>query len=67
MISRPQRLLSEALTFSAEKFPDKTAVHVKNEEFSYKYLQESAENLAAYLYSQGIRKGDRVAVYLNNS
>ena len=67
MISRPQRLLSEALTFSAEKFPDKTAVHVKNEEFSYKYLQESAENLAAYLYSQGIQKGDRVAVYLNNS
>lgn len=67
MISRPQRLLGEALTFSAEKYPDKTSVISKGEEFSYKYLKENAENLASHLINEGICKGDRIAVYLNNS
>lgn len=67
MISRPQRLLGEALSFSAGKYPEKTVAIYKGEEFSYKYLQECAGNLASHLVNEGIIKGDRVAVYLNNS
>lgn len=67
MISRPQRLLGEALTFSAEKYPDKTVVICKGEEFSYQQLNESADNFGKYLVQAGIRKGDRIAIYLNNS
>lgn len=67
MISRPQRLLGEALLFSAGRNPDKTAAIFKGESYSYQKLKECSENLAFHLTSEGIRKGDRVAIYLNNS
>jgi long-chain acyl-CoA synthetase len=67
MISRPQRLLGEALEFSWRKHPSKTAAIYKGEEFSYSSLKESAENFALYLLNSGIKKGERVAIYMNNS
>ena len=67
MISRPQRLLGEALDFSANKHPEKIAAIYKGEEFSYKNLYECAENLACHLVNEGIKKGDRIAIYMNNS
>lgn len=67
MISIPQRVLGEALLRTAAAYPSKTAVIVKGEEYSYAQLKEAAENLAEYLVSAGIKKGDRVAVYLDNS
>lgn len=67
MISIPQRLLGEALTISASKHAQKTAIIVKDKEYSYSELKESAENLAVHLVESGIHKGDRVAVYMNNS
>jgi long-chain acyl-CoA synthetase len=67
MISRPQRLLSEALEFSAQKHSNKTAAIFKGGEFTFEYLNECAGKLAAHLINSGIEKGDRVAIYLNNS
>lgn len=67
MISRPQRLLGEALMFSAQKFPDKTAIIYKGKEFSYELLYNKSVCLANHLISSGLEKGDRVAIYLNNS
>ena len=67
MVSIPQRLLGEALTKTAEKYPDKTAIIFKGEEYSYMQLKEAAEKIASYLIVSGIKKGDRVAVYMNNS
>lgn len=67
MISRPQRLLGEALDFSARNHPDKIAAIFKGSEFTFKYLKDCAENLAYHLVKDGIKKGDRIAVYLNNS
>jgi acyl-CoA synthetase (AMP-forming)/AMP-acid ligase II len=67
MIKIPQRLLGEALFNSAEKNPSKTAIIVKGAEYSYIQLKESAEKLADYLIKSGIRKGDRVAICMNNS
>jgi long-chain acyl-CoA synthetase len=67
MTEIPQRLLGEALLISARKYPSKTAIIVKTKEYSYSDLKESAEKLAAHLVLSGIKKGDRVAVYMNNS
>jgi acyl-CoA synthetase (AMP-forming)/AMP-acid ligase II len=67
MIKIPQRLLGEALLISAENFPSKTAIIAKSEEYSFSELKESAEKLAKYLSVSGIKRGDRVAIYMNNS
>jgi long-chain acyl-CoA synthetase len=67
MLLIPQRLLGEALLFSARKNPSKTAIISKGEEYSYALLKESAENLARHLINAGIEKGDRVAIYIDNS
>jgi long-chain acyl-CoA synthetase len=67
MITLPQRVLGEALLFSARKYPLKTAIIVKTREYSYTSLKECSEKIARHLVQSGIRKGDRVAIYMNNS
>jgi len=64
---RPQRLIGEALNFSCERYPLKTAIIYKDREFSYNELKVASENLSYHLVNSGINKGDRVAVYMNNS
>jgi len=63
----PQRLLGEALLFSAGRNPGKTALIVKGNEYSYASLEQMVLNLAGHLLRSGIRKGDRVAIYMHNS
>jgi long-chain acyl-CoA synthetase len=67
MITIPQRLLGEALIAANTKYPANTAIIIKSAEYSYFNLYESAEKIAAHLVSSGINKGDRVAIYMNNS
>ena len=67
MVTIPQRLLGEALIRTAEKFPDKTAIISKGEEYSYGQMRDAALKLAAHLMQAGVKRGDRVAVYMNNS
>lgn len=67
MVKIPQRLLGEALLNSAGQFPAKTVVIVKDREYTYSELKESALKLAYYLIKHGTEKGDLVAIYLNNS
>lgn len=67
MHSRPQRLLGDALEFSCMNHPLKTAAIFKEKEYSYTELIEHAKNLAFHLVNAGIEKGDRVAIYMNNS
>ena len=67
MIKIPQRLLGEALLISAEKAPSKIAIVQKTNHFSFSELLEKSQNLAAFLVKEGIQKGDRVAIYMNNS
>jgi len=63
----PQRLLGEALLFSSRKTPAKTAIINIQKEFSYSDIFEWSMNFAFYLVNAGIKKGDRVAIYMNNS
>ena len=67
MITLPQRVLGEALLFSSGKYPSKTAVIIRSREYTYSSLIENALKVASHLVVSGINKGDRVAVYMNNS
>ena len=67
MISIPQRLIGEALLISSKNRPDHPAIIYKDAEYSYKLLKDSALKLASHLLDIGIKKGDRVAIYMNNS
>ncbi len=67
MVTIPQRVLGEALIRSASKNPSKNALFIKDKAFTYAELKVSAEKIAMHLIKSGIKKGDRVAVYMNNS
>ncbi len=67
MITIPQRLLGEALLISAKKNASKTAIIYKDKEYTYKEMLDAAMSLATLLVKDGLRKGDRVAIYMNNS
>ncbi len=57
-------LVNEFLERSAEKFPDKTALVCQGGRFAFHNLEASANRLAHGLVDAGLRKPDRVAVYL---
>ncbi|WP_210364982.1 long-chain-fatty-acid--CoA ligase [Bacillus sp. REN3] len=52
---------------TAEKYPDKTAIHFMGKELTYRQVYNYAKKLGAYLQSIGIQKGDRVAIMLPNT
>ncbi|MCP4688934.1 MAG: long-chain fatty acid--CoA ligase [Desulfobacterales bacterium] len=64
-------LLKDELTFSrfdrmCELYPDRPAVIYLGERFSYVRLQELSERFAGALSGMGVKKGDRVMVYISN-
>jgi amino acid adenylation domain-containing protein len=60
-------LVSDFLVRSAQKYPDKTALHFGNTSYTYRQLYEYSRNLAGYLQGNGLKRGDRVIIYLQNS
>jgi long-chain acyl-CoA synthetase len=67
MATRPQRLLHEALPAVARAHPDKTAVIVGGEAHTYAQLDEESSRLAAALQVRGLGRGERVAIYMDNT
>ncbi|MBI3776757.1 MAG: AMP-binding protein, partial [Gammaproteobacteria bacterium] len=67
MHTRPQRLLHDGLLNSAVRRPDKLAVVVEGKPYTYAQLLESAARLANALHSRGVQRGDRVAIYMDNT
>ncbi|MFQ6059381.1 MAG: long-chain fatty acid--CoA ligase [Anaerolineae bacterium] len=76
-IDYPDIPLHENLTRAAEKYPDNTAtifggvVHqlggmLLDARMTYRQLNEQANRFAAALQQLGVKKGDRVAIYLPN-
>lgn len=59
--------LQQLLKNTAEKYPNKIAIHFNGKELSYQELYESALKFAGYLQKIGIQKGDRVAIMLPNT
>ena len=56
-----------AFSAMAEKYPQKTAVYFLGSSYSYKKVLDLSEKFAAGLYEMGIRKGDRILMYIPNS
>ena len=61
------RLLHEALTASARQYAGKHALVVEGVPHSYAELLDSASRLATALRARGVQRGDRVAIYMDNT
>jgi long-chain acyl-CoA synthetase len=66
-----EKALEKESTFTrfnrmSERFPDRTAVLYLGERFSYSHLQELSERFAGSLIGMGVKKGDRVMLYISN-
>jgi len=63
--------LEKELTFTrfdrmSEKYPDKTAIVYLGEQFSFARLRDLSERFAGALADMGVKKGDRVMIYISN-
>jgi long-chain acyl-CoA synthetase len=58
---------AEILDKTAARQPEKTAVITKEEELSFRALNQRVHALAGHLQAEGVRQGDRVGVLLPNS
>jgi len=57
----------EFIAFQSKKRKNKTALFLGDEKISYADIHKSADSLATFLSSKGIKEGDKVALFLRNS
>jgi len=57
----------EVIAFHAKKRKNKTALLLNDDKTSYGDILKAADSLAAYLSEKGVKKGDKVALFLRNS
>lgn len=60
-------LVSTRFERMCEKYPDRPAVIYLGEKFSYRRLKDLIDRFATSLVQLGIRKGDKVVIYISNS
>lgn len=60
-------MLFEAFTTAAGKLPSSSGIRLNGTTYPYEALAERAERLASGLRSQGVGKGDAVAILMRNS
>ncbi len=56
----------EYLRIHAARTPDKAAIINYGREITYKELDEASDSFAGYLMETGLRKGDRVGLFMGN-
>ncbi len=61
------KLIHEFLEQSAEAYPDKIALIHEDTRATYSEINSKANQLAQWLMNQGVKKGDRVVIILENS
>jgi acyl-CoA synthetase (AMP-forming)/AMP-acid ligase II len=62
----PERPLHEFLRESARKYPEKVAIQYYGTQIRFKELDGQSDRLAAALMDFGIKRGDRVSLFLEN-
>lgn len=62
-----QRLLHDSLLVSAARTPDKQAAVIEGVPYTYAHLLDSAQRLSGLLRRAGVERGDRVAIYMDNT
>jgi len=60
-------LLQSFLEQSAHKYPEKFALVIDQNRYTYLELEQQSNRLAHALVQRGIQRGDRVAIHLDNS
>jgi long-chain acyl-CoA synthetase len=70
-MSRSQDDWEKEVTFTrfdrmSEKYPDRTAIVYLGERFTYARLRDLSERFAGGLADMGVKKGDRVMIYITN-
>lgn len=58
--------IHEYLRIRAGEIPNKTAIIFYGREISYRELDEASDRFANYLRQTGVKKGDRVAIFMAN-
>ncbi|MBX6424388.1 MAG: AMP-binding protein [Variibacter sp.] len=59
--------VEQFLRDSRARFPDKTAVVANGRRLTYRDLDDMSDRLAAALVERGLERGDRVALFMDNS
>jgi long-chain acyl-CoA synthetase len=70
-MNQDSKALENELTFTrfdrmSERYPDKTAVIFLGHRFSFSHLRDLGERFAGALVDLGVKKGDRVMIYIPN-
>jgi long-chain acyl-CoA synthetase len=63
----PLKSVAQAFDEATERAPSRTAVVFYGRSITYRELREATDRLACALAAHGVKKGDRVALYLLNS
>ena len=66
MADYSQELTISRFEEAAAKYPDNAAIIFLGQRFTYRRLKELADRFAAGLHGMGIKKGDRIILYLAN-
>ncbi|WP_166366483.1 long-chain fatty acid--CoA ligase [Pseudomonas akapageensis] len=66
-LTLPATSLFYNLEVSARRYPEKTAIIYYDTFISYAQLLDEVERLAGYFQSQGVKRGDCVLLYMQNS
>src|SRR5215469_14082352 len=64
---RFQRLLHDSLVRSVHDFPQKPALITDKEVVTYEELFDEVQRCAAALMGRGLKRGDRVIIYADNT
>lgn len=65
--NKQQRLLYDGLIESVDKASDKTALVIEGVPYTYKQLLDEASRMAKAIIARGVKPGDRVALYMDNT
>src|SRR5712664_4204755 len=60
-------LLHQFLEQTARRSPDQVALVCRGTSYTYRQIDEAAARLGAAMQHRGVRRGDRVAIFLDNS
>lgn len=60
-------LVQDFLHHSVQQFPEKLALICDDQRLTYAQIEASANRMANALRANGVNRGDRVAIHLNNS
>jgi long-chain acyl-CoA synthetase len=66
-IQYPQQPLHHFLEESARKYPDRPCTIFKGAVITYKEMDEMTDRIAAALADMGVKKGDRVGIFMPNT